>query len=139
MPLASNLGLSNIQRMFSFSKKLAKSTGIHHWHPNTNSMSINVFMWPQWCYFNGCHIWHQWHEVSFVHFDGFWCASHRCSFDMDNYKLVNGWRFAQMVKTLKSKNVVIHAQLETLFHHWWCPTRTKGIMPKHGKYDYTHD
>ncbi len=104
------------------------SSSIQHWHPNTNSMSIDVFMWPQWCYFNGCHIWHRWHELSFVHFDGFWCASHRFSFSMDNYKPKNGWRFAQMVKTLKSKNVVMHAQLEIiLFHYWWCPQDSKPL------------
>jgi hypothetical protein len=33
-----------------------------------------------------------------------------------------------MVKTPKNKDVVMHAQLETiLFHYWWCPTRAKGI------------
>jgi hypothetical protein len=69
-----------------------------------------------------------WHEISFVHFDGVWCTSHRCSFNMDNYKLKNGQGFTWMVKTLKNKNVVMHAKLETiLFHYWWCPTRTKHI------------
>jgi len=118
--------------MFFSSKKLAKSMGFKCHSPlasNTNSMSINAFMWSQWYYFNGCQILHKWHEFTFVHFDGFWCASHMCSSNMDNYKLANGWKFARMVTTPKSKDVVMHAQLETiLFHYWWCPTRAKALQ-----------
>lgn len=32
------------------------SNPIHIKHPNTKSMPIHAFMWPQWCYINGCHI-----------------------------------------------------------------------------------
>ncbi len=85
-------------------------------------------MWQQWCYFNGCHIWHQWHEVLFVHFDVFWCTLHKCSSSMDNYKSTNNWWFAWMVKTPKNKDVVMHAQSKiVLYHYWWCPTRAKDI------------
>jgi hypothetical protein len=93
-----------------------------------NSMSIDAFMWLQRYYFNGCHIWHQWHEVSFVHFDAFWCWLHKCSSSMNDYESINGWGFAWVVKTSKSKDVVIHVELEILlFDYWQCPTRTKGI------------
>ncbi len=108
------------------------SNAIHHWHPNINSMLLNAFMWPQWCYFNGCHIWHQWHEVSFDHFD-----AHHIGVPLT--WIITSWQTVEdLLKWLKPLKTKIHAQLET-FHHWWCPTRTKGIIPKHGKYDYTHD
>ncbi len=58
-----------------------------------------------------------------------WNCLHKCSSSMDNYKSTNDWRFAQMVKTPKDKDIVKHAQSKIVLHHyWWCPTRAKGIV-----------
>ncbi len=58
LPLLFNHGFSNMRRMFFSFKKLVKSMGFKC-HSSLASMSINVFMWPQWCYINGFHIWDQ--------------------------------------------------------------------------------
>jgi hypothetical protein len=43
---------------------------------------------------------------------------HTCSFSIDHYKSINSSGFAQMVKTFKIKDVVMHAQLETISFHY---------------------
>ncbi len=67
----------------------------------------------------------------FSHFDMFWHSSHKCSFSIDHYELVNNWGFVWMVKTPNSKDIITHVQIwETiLFHHPCFPTRHYSEYP----------
>jgi hypothetical protein len=84
-----SLGISNIWIMCFFPRywwNQQDSSPIHNRYLNTNSMWIHAIIWPQWCHFYGCHIWHKWHEIPFVHLDGVWWSSHECPFGVDHYK-----------------------------------------------------
>jgi hypothetical protein len=49
------------------------------------------------CCHNGCHIWHQWCEISFVHINGFLCTLHQSVGGLDYHKLRKNWKFGGMV------------------------------------------
>ncbi len=103
------------------------SNPIHIKHPNTKSMPIHAFMWPQWCYINGCHICTNNMKSQFLHIDGFWCSSHHCSFSMDHYESTNCWKFGWVVETPKCKDVITWPIGDFFVYYWQCFIRIKNI------------
>jgi hypothetical protein len=48
---------------------------------------------------NGCHLWHQWCEIPFVHINKVWCTTHHNVGHIVHYKSLNMQQFNGMVKS----------------------------------------
>ncbi len=105
------------------------SCPFHYKDPNTYAISGHAPIWSQLAYFYGCHDWHQWCEVPFIHIDGVWFSLHKGANCLGYHELANMWRFGGMVECPTGKDSLTYARLETImFHCGWCPIRTSSIV-----------
>ncbi len=107
------------------------SCPFHHKDLDTYVASSYVPIRSQYVYFYGCHVWHQWCEVPFIHIDGVWFSSHRGASCLGYHKSTNMWRLGGVVECPIGKTSLAYAILETImFHCGWCPTRASNIVVK---------
>jgi hypothetical protein len=101
----------------------------HHRDLNTYVASGHVPIWSQLAYFYGCHVWHQWFEVPFIHIDGVWISLHKGANCLGYHESANMWKFGGVVECPTSKDSFTYARLETImFHCGWFPIRTLSIV-----------